>query len=535
MTPFVRTRRDDAGAYMVLYALLGVAIFAVVALVLDIAALRQGRRADRAAADLAATAGAAVVDPLDPSSFAPACQAAWDYVVLNRDDADGAVTPPDCPTAFPAAACNAAAPATATGTYGPLTVSITYPVPDGDALMRAELAGGDAPQAIDPTRDGLPCQRIAVRIERTRSFLFGGIVGSDAGTTDVHAVARRVLQSGPDVPAAVALDPIGCPAVQANASALRIVPAAPGAPATLVVDTDLTGCAGYALEAPAATGGSIEAGEIEAFALTGPNSSRVRTGNVTPAPVGVTTRLGRSFLDARYNCGPACGEAQGDLDALRAQYGAGVPAGLIPYLGPCTIAGPFAFPPNSYVACPLLQIDSNVTFLGATNVLEGGVHVSASGCLAANSSVCGGPVVAPLNETVLFVRGAVSKEDRGNLVLANTFLYAGGGVTVPRADPLGSSELRLTAPLSGDFEDLAIWTDVATDTAIGEQQSFFVEGTIAAPNSTVVLSAKTGGTPVLNAQVVAHRIRLDQDRPVRLSPSAGRATGAVARQAKLIR
>ena len=531
----MRSRRDDTGAYMVLYALLAVAIFAVVALVLDIAALRQGRRADRAAADFAATAGAAVMDPLDPSSFAPACQAAWDYVVLNRDDADGAVSPPDCATAFPAATCNPASPATATGTYGPLTVSITYPVPDGDALMRAELAGGDTAQAIDGTRDGLPCQRIAVRVQRSRTFLFGGITGSDAGTTDVHAVARRVLQSGPDVPAVVALDPTGCPAVLATSAALRITPAAPGAPATLVVDTDLTGCAGFALEAPAATGGSIEAGEIEAFALTGPNLARVRTGNVTPAPVGVTSRLGRTFLDARYNCGPACGETQGDLDALRAQYGAGVPAGLVPYLGPCTIAGPLVFPPNSYVPCATLQIDGSATFLGDRNVIAGSVHVAASGCLAVNSAVCGGPVLAPLNETVLFVRGAVSKENRGNVVLANTFLYAAGGVTIPRADPLGSSELRLTAPISGDFEDLAIWTDAATETAIGEQQSFLVEGTIAAPNSTVVLAAKTGGAPVLNAQIVARRVRLDENRPFEISPSAGRATGAVARQAKLIR
>ena len=530
-----RGRRDDAGAYMVMYALLAVAIFAVVALVLDIAALRHGRRADRAAADFAAAAGASSLDPLDPTTFAPACQAAWDYVVLNRDDADGAISPPDCAAGFPAVPCNAATPTTVTGTHGPLTVSITYPVPDADALMRAELAGGDTPQAISASRDGLPCQRVGVRVQRTRTFLFGGITGTGSSSTDVHAVARRVIQSGSDVPAAVALDPTGCPAVLATSGALQIVPAAPGAPATLVVDTDLSGCAGFALEAPALSGGSILAGEIEAFALTGPNSARVRTGNVSPAPVGVTSRLGRSFLDLRYNCGAPCGEPQGDLDALRARFAAGVPAGLVTYPGPCTIAGDWIFPVNTYVDCPLLQVDGRVTFLGDENVLAGSVHVSASGCLAVNSGSCGAVVGATRNATVLFARGLVSKEDKGDVVLVNTFVYAAGGVTVPRADPIGTSELRLTAPVTGDFEDLAIWTDAATDTAIGEQQSFFVEGTIAAPNSTVALAAKTGGTPILNAQIVARRIRLDENLPVQISPSAGRATGAVARQAKLIR
>jgi uncharacterized membrane protein len=90
-----RRLHGDDGAYIVIYALLAVVLFTMAAIVLDLAALRQGRRSDHAAADLAATAGATALDPLRPSTFASACQETWDYVLANRDDAGGAVSPPD--------------------------------------------------------------------------------------------------------------------------------------------------------------------------------------------------------------------------------------------------------------------------------------------------------------------------------------------------------------------------------------------------------------------------------------------------------
>ncbi|HEX4979069.1 MAG TPA: hypothetical protein VFV35_03290 [Acidimicrobiales bacterium] len=533
-----RVRRGDDGAYLVLYSLLAVGLFAAVALVLDIAALRQGRRSDRAAADFAAAAGASTLDPVAPSSYAEACEAAWDYVVLNRDAAGGAVSPPDCLGTFPPVACDPLVPATATGTLGPLTVSITYPVPDGDDLLRAEVAGGDVTQTTDAARDGEPCQRVAVRVQRERDFLFRGLTSADSGRTDVHAVARRVVQSGPDVPAAVALDPTGCPAVAASFGELEVLPAAPGAPGKLVVDSDLSGCGGFALEAPFLGGAAIRAGEIEAFALTGPHAARVRSGDVTPAPVGVTTRLGRSFLDARYDCGPACGEPAGELDALRAQFGAGTPAGLVVDASMCAV--PFAtsvvHAVDTYIDCPGgLRVDGALTLLGASTVTAGDVHIGPTGCLAVNDGACGAPVGSVRTEAVLYVRGDLSKEDLGDVALTNTFLYAGGTVTVPRGALLGTSSFRATAPLTGPFEDLLLWTETVGDATLGEQQSFLLEGTVAAPNATVVLATRPLGGATVAAQVVASRIRLEGTGSYRLSPSAARATGAVARQAKLIR
>src|SRR5688572_11994544 len=107
------------------------------ALVLDIAALRHGRRADRAAADLAVTAGVAELDAGEPSSFAAACEATWGYLLANRTEAPGAVTPPDCTAAFPVTdACTPFVGArTAAATIGPLAIEITHPVPDASPLM----------------------------------------------------------------------------------------------------------------------------------------------------------------------------------------------------------------------------------------------------------------------------------------------------------------------------------------------------------------------------------------------------------------
>lgn len=521
---------------MVLYALLAVAVFAVVALVLDIAALRQGRRGDRSAADFAAAAGVSELEPVTPSTYAAACQAAWDYVVLNIDDADGAITPPNCAATFPATACDPAAPATATGTAGPLTVSITYPVPDADPLMRAELAGGDAPQAIDVARDGGPCQRLGVRIERERTFLFAGIIGTESGRTDVHAVARRVIQSGPDVPAVVALEPSGCDAVVATGAPLQITGAV-GDPDSLLVDTDLSGCgSGFAIDG--SLPGGVSAGEIEAYALSGPNALRTATGVVTPAPVGVTAPMGLGFLDVRYNCGAACAEPIGDLDALRADYGGPAPpAGLAASPAvPCTIpvGADVVESADVFVDCPVLRVEGRVTFTGTTAVTAGDVVITATGCVAVNDGACGAAVGVPRSSVTIYVRGNVVKEDQGKIVTTNTFLYANGFSAVAPAAP-GSSELRMSAPQSGPFEDLLVWVDGAGDVVVGEQQVFSVEGTIAAPNARLVLAGTTAGAAPLRSQLVANRVATTGPEPIVVSPSAGRATGAVARQAKLIR
>ncbi|HEX7167541.1 MAG TPA: hypothetical protein VF230_11230 [Acidimicrobiales bacterium] len=534
--------RGDAGAYVVIYALLAVAMATMTAIVLDLAALRQGRRADRAAADLAATAGAGVLDALDPSTFAPACQAAWDYVVINRDDADGPVSAPDCTTTFPeSAACDPAAPATVNGTYGPLQVSITYPIPNGHALMASEVAGGDQAQPVSGTHDGTPCQRVGVRIVRDRTFLFGAVAGTNSGRTDVHAVARSGF-SAPSavVPAVVSLERFGCDGVSTTADGGTLAVAGGGQPGRIAVDSDASACAGFAIRAPAPS--SLNAGVsgvIESYALSGSNFARAWTGSVVPAPSAVVRRLTQGFLDVRYNCGPPCGEAQGKLDALRAALGTGpaAPAGMPTYAGACIVAPgeTIVVPGDVFVDCPVLLVEGKITFLGARTVVAGGIDVAASGCLAINDGSCGAAGIPP-QDSVLFLRaGGITKADKGDVVLDRVFVHSGAPFTIPRADPFGASRLHWRAPIGGDFEDLLAWTDAAGTYAVGEQQTTLIEGTIAAPNATVLLEAKSGSGTTQPVQLVANRVRLQGTGTFTLNPTAGRATGKVARPVKLIR
>lgn len=554
MTSRRRVRFDDAGAYIVLYALLATALFTVAAVVLDLAALRQGRRADRAAADLAATAGASVLDPLVPSSAAAACQTAWDYVVLNRDAAEGAVSAPPCSATFSGGSpCDPVVASTATGTLGPLTVSITYPVPDTSPLMQAEVQGGDRPQAPVASFDGPACGRVAVRVQRTRRFLFGGLAGTPSGSTDVHAVARASVQPGTVVPGIVSVETTGCDGVSLSSDGGRLE-VDPSGDGLVVVDSDASGCGagGFAVSAPspsALRAGGGAGGGISSFALAGPGFAQAWSGDVVPAPTPALARTGRSFLDVRYNCGPPCGQAQGALDALRSSLGPvggpGEPvfqySGTVP--GSCVVdaADVVELPVDVRVPCDAsvggLRVDGRLTLHGSTNVFDGGVVVTADGCLAVNDAACGSAVTVA-KDSVLYVRaGDVAVQWRGAAVLGRVFGYlASGVVRVDVGHPALPDRIAWTAPLAGDFEDLMGWSDSGGGvSSLSEQQSTQYEGTFVQPGGTVVLEGKPGSSTTQALQLVAARVRLQGSGTFELQPSSLRATGLVARIIKLIR
>jgi hypothetical protein len=272
--------RDEEGAYLVLYALLAVVFCIMAAIVLDLAALRSGRRADRTAADLAATAGAVELDVTEPASFSGACDAAWGYVLANRTEAQGTITPPDCTGAFPATdSCTAATSArTATGSIGPITVEITHPVPDSSPLMLAEAQGGDIAQSIVPTADGTACERLAVRIVRPRTFLFSQVVGIFSATTDVHSVARPLTtSSSTEVPSVVALERDACGALVTDPGAGALVLGSAAQAGVAVVDSSASGAGcGGAVHAIDAGASGDPAGRLVAVAA-GPTSGQLRS------------------------------------------------------------------------------------------------------------------------------------------------------------------------------------------------------------------------------------------------------------------
>jgi len=72
----------ERGSVMILFALVLVATVTMVAIVIDLGALRYDRRADRSAADAGATAGAVVLTGAVDGPT-KACANAWSYTIRN--------------------------------------------------------------------------------------------------------------------------------------------------------------------------------------------------------------------------------------------------------------------------------------------------------------------------------------------------------------------------------------------------------------------------------------------------------------------
>lgn len=557
-------RRADDGAYLVLYALLLVAIFAMVALVLDIAGLRQARRGDRLAADLAATAGAALVDPTVPATAATACQAAWDYVELNIDDEPGPVTAPSCAGTFASVVCDPSAPISAIGTRGSVRITITHPVPDVHPLMRAEVAGGDAAQAIDATADGQACERLGVRIERTRSFLFGGFVGDSSGTSDVHAVARRAVSTTTEAPGVVALEPSGCNALTTTSDGVTLTVAGASRPGIIDVDSTGASCS-FVIDTQSpgrliAEGFGPSTGRFSSHAAGVGNVASaydpadLAAGALSPVPVPVAAPRGRSFVDTRYSTAIA---------TLRATLGgAGTPAGFTaPPLLPCTVPAPVSPLPavpvivpagDVFVDCPdaaggfVVESGAQVTFEGGTVVFAGGIDVRNGGCLAVHHDGCGGVApLAPADNVVYLRSGNLVKAETGTVHLSRTVVHLSGNassagtgqLTMPANQTATVTGLTWTPPSvsSGDFEDLALWSESGAASMLGAQTSTVTNGLFFAPNATLTLSSRSGGPTTFGGQLVARRIAVDGTTPLRVVTDPSVAATAQTASVRLIR
>ncbi len=546
--------RDESGAYLILYALLGVGFVTMAAIVLDLSSLRQGRGADRAAADLAVTAGVAELDAGDPQTFAGACEAAWGYALANRTTA-GATTAPPCTTTFPdTVACDAAtAQRTATGTIGTVTVEITHPVPDTSPLLRAEAQGGDVSQSIVAAADGTACERLAVRIIHPHRFLFAQVAGDNGGTTDVHAVARAsTTPLSTEIPGVVALERTGCDGVASPPAggALRVGSASSAG--LIVVDSDASTCpAGHTISAGvsgdpagrvvASTAGAV-AGRIQSYALSTANFARaydpgaVGDGRLAPQPDPSLVRTGHALIDSRYNCA-SCGTGTFIDQLTAARSGPGAPAGSVTYAGPCTILAidpPVQLAGHVYVDCDPFVVAGQVTFLGDAVTFRGAVQVADTGCLAVNDATCGAVGVV-LQDVAAYARGSFIKAPLGRVILPRTMLYTGGVLDAP-GDPLATTGLlSWTAPLGGDFEDLLLWSDNAGPFVIGKQSVDLVEGTLFTPNATLIFVPASVGGATWSAQAIAGRVHVQGSGTVTLDPDATRATGRLGRQVRLIR
>lgn len=232
MGAVARLRRSEAGAFLVVWALLLLGLLTMVAIVIDLGALRGDRRTDRAAADAAAAAGASFLN----ASPNMACRAAWGYALVNlRLDENSFSTPCGALTT-----CSLPAP-NVVGVAGDYRIRIVHPVVDTDPILTgADAVGGHIPQPADGNADGAACERIGVEITFIRRALFSNVVGSRQ--TTVHSVAR-LGPGGPGDETAplVLLERRDCRAMRTQGQNTRIVVRRVGATTAGAIQVDSRG------------------------------------------------------------------------------------------------------------------------------------------------------------------------------------------------------------------------------------------------------------------------------------------------------
>lgn len=327
-----RIRHEERGASLILISLAMLVLLGAAALAVDLASVRFDLRADRLASDAAAMAGASQIEPFTGSNAEVGCQMAIEYLQANLED-EGALSSYSCSNF--ATACVDAVPRSTTVTAPPYTFEIVHPIPDGHAFM------GD--QAANLEFDGVPCQRLGVRVSRLRDFTFAAAIGFDSTTTDVYSVARIRPDVGEgDVVPLVLLEPFDCDALTADGQGKVTVTHFEDSPGIIAADSDGSGACGasapYIMEAQAngnqrwiralpvpGSGGARSA--ILSYALSGragtvpgnafnpadlttpidttlmdPGDPPASGFQLYPEPTFRSDRVTRAPIDHRYNC-----------------------------------------------------------------------------------------------------------------------------------------------------------------------------------------------------------------------------------------
>ena len=422
--------RGEDGVFLILWAVLAVGLFGMVAIVIDLGALRADRREQRAAADAAVTAAAHV---MVADGGANACAVAWQYATTNLEVPSGS---PPC-GAFPP--CGGA-PWSVTGTSGPYRITITHPVLTGDALLAGDSVGPDIPVNYNTEADGAACDRVGVHISSSRMPIFARVLGYSSNRTSAHSVAR-IAPGGPgDEPASlVLLERHDCRAARTQGSATRIIidsaaPTATSAGGAGIIQADSRGdgsCPGGArvLEGQSTTGGPsilarhlrdgsgtiVKQARIGIFAkLFGATNAHTATPGTIgePTPVGFK-QVGRSPVDSRYLDNVRALDTEAALMVEMAT----VPPGFTDASGAtglnlgCNInlATPLATPSKLWFNCPGpagLTIDNlSITAPNAEIVVNGPLTVRSTGLSVSDARK-------------VWVRGTTSGPGRGINVAA---------------------------------------------------------------------------------------------------------------------
>lgn len=500
--------------FLVLWALLLVAIFTMVAIVIDLGALRADRRQQRAAADAGAAAGANAI----PTGSSAACTLALKYAVRNLGFDDSTHSCGSFPT------CNTASPSSAAvvDNAGGYQIRVVHPVMNADPLLMAEAVGGDINQPAAAVPDGSECDRIGVEISSTRQSVFGTVVGNNQNSTKVHSVARYVASVGVggEKPALVALEPLNNCSVDAGNGQIRAFNTA-NQPGLIYADSAGTGtnCSGggnyvfnggnpgriWADPSPAGIRGELGYAAPTFADAFDPQPDYGSSAMGAPQPpanrIKLAAPITRAPVDRVYHCGgvtpvPATCVTSGvgindyilDLHNRYANT-ATAPSGFTTFPG-AAIGGTCASPPatftsgvNWYINCPLFSVGSPVTFPAGNIVFSGNVEIISGGTLTINS--VNATAVAPAgDDAIVVVRGTNGITTTSNtwalnwyrtLILMDNTTCPTDRATCGRLD-ISNGTGNWTAPAEGGIKDLIYWSETTQSHVFRGNPLFTWEG-----------------------------------------------------------
>ncbi len=590
---FLRNETSDRGASLLLVAIAMLLLLGVVAVVVDLGAVRADIRSDQLASDAAATAGASDINPFAGSEADKACETAWAYLLLNLADEGSSTSPPDC-TVF-AGSCDPAVAREAPASAGPYSFVITHPVPDSHPLMSG--------QALNAQIDGVACQRLGVTVERNRRFTFARVLGFGSASPTVHTVARigAGVGAGEVVPLLL-LEPISCDAMFTSGQGKVTVSYYNDSPGFIVVDSDGSKstnpnrCASntWTIDSKGTQNGWIRAIPVPApqnipsailsYALSGnvgavparsydPSdlTSPVNPADITdpteplasyfrlyPRPMGVSRRITRAPIDWRYNCkasyppypldlgNPGLGGIPVDpcpnapapyIDQLVAGYGGAGNPGFVhrwTLSYPCDVNNG-SFPSPSITVSGNWWVDCPTGLvLNNSKVVtfqDGDVVFDGTVDIRSSAALLVNP--GSPNDHIVYVRnGNLLKGAQSSITLRKTFVYLANGVL----DMVGGAGgLLWSAPVAGLFEDLALWSESPSPHQVGGQAGNTLTGTFFTPLANPFTLTGQGGQFQTDAQFLTRRLEIKGQGEVKMKPDPTRQTLIPIREVRLIR
>ena len=585
--------RDERGAFLIIWALLAIALFAMVAIVVDLGQLRTARRDNQSTADLAALAAGLNLGNGLPRQ---ACADVWSYLESNVSDLPASASSPCgsvptlCPSPVPALAAR-----TFTTTAAPYTIAITYPVTDAD--ISDPKFGGTG------TNDGTVCQRMGVKITKSLTAFFAGVIDQRNLTTSGSAVVRSNRDPGVDKPSLWLLEPSACGSLTTSGGgSVEVGKTTPAKPGFITVDSAGTGSgcgstisSGGSSHIHALPASGSPAGVISLFALplnascnsnpTACSQGDVSSGRVSPQPTNRPTRATRSPVDWQFNCKndndgndatsiypdyrssplvqiPDCPTGRpAYIDALRAFVGtSGQPQSGVwtrwttsrscsPPTGTTTVTA------NTWVDCPggftvgnntVVEINGNVVFDGPVNVGNGGtLRVNANNPVATMSPSC-----APADPTVTFPAFCGTESSakaawiymrngnldvRQNFILNKTTLYQHNGYINIIAGALP----QWTSPDEGGFTGLALWNEKVSSSSTDFQLlgggAMVLEGTFFVPEAKPLRLRGGGLQNALQAQFISNSLDVGGNGVLSLDPLTSKGVSVTVPVGILIR